>query len=129
VARKKPRWRANIVSLDSIVIASDGDWTPSNGIVYVVFLVTVISHAILASTLNKVMGKLQSFAVFMNVALILGTLVALPVGLKNSGGTLNDASFIFTNFENLTTWPTGWAFMLAWLSPIWTIGSFDACVS
>jgi amino acid transporter len=28
----------------------------------------------------------------------------------------------------LTTWPTGWAFIMAWLSPIWTIGAFDSCV-
>ena len=30
--------------------------------------------------------------------------------------------------QNLTTWPTGWAFMLAWLSPIWTISCFDSCM-
>lgn len=40
----------------------------------------------------------------------------------------NSGHFIFANVENLTTWPTGWAFMLAWLSPIWTIGAFDSCV-
>lgn len=40
----------------------------------------------------------------------------------------NDGHLIFANFDNLTTWPTGWAFMLAWLSPIWTIGAFDSCV-
>ena len=41
----------------------------------------------------------------------------------------NDGHFIFAEVDNLTTWPTGWAFMLAWLSPIWTIGAFDSCVS
>lgn len=40
----------------------------------------------------------------------------------------NDAHYIFADTENLTTWPTGWAFMLSWLSPIWTIGGFDSCV-
>lgn len=40
----------------------------------------------------------------------------------------NDGHLIFAQMENLTTWPTGWAFMLAWLSPIWTIGAFDSCV-
>lgn len=108
-----------------IVISKDGDWTPSNGIVYVVFLICTFTHGILAMTLTKIMNKLQTFAVFLNIALILATIIALPVGMANKR---NDGHFIFAKVENLTTWPTGWAFMLAWLSPIWTIGGFDSCV-
>lgn len=108
-----------------IVISRDGEWSPSSGIVYVVFLVCVITHGILASTLSKIMGRLQSFSVFMNLALILATIIALPVGMASKR---NDGHFIFADVQNLTTWPTGWSFMLAWLSPIWTIGAFDSCV-
>ncbi|KAL1901055.1 GABA-specific high-affinity permease [Sporothrix stenoceras] len=108
-----------------IVIARDGEWEASNGIVYVVFLAIVLTHGLLASTMNRIMNKLQTFAVFMNIALTLATIIALPVGMKNAR---NDGKFIFGTLENLTTWPKGWTFMLAWLSPIWTIGSFDACV-
>lgn len=111
----------------SIVIARDGNWTPSNGIVYVVFLACVICHGILASTLSKVMGRLQTIFVIMNLVLITATIIALPVG-KHLSSERNSAQFVFTHTENLTTWPTGWAFMLAWLSPIWTIGGFDSCV-
>ncbi len=107
------------------MIANDGNWTPSNGIVYVVFMVCVLTHGVLASTLSRIMGKLQSFAVFMNLALILATIIALPVGM---GSRRNDGHFIFAEVGNLTTWPTGWSFMLAWLSAIWTIGAFDSCV-
>ena len=60
----------------------------------------------------------------MNFVLIFATIIALPIGTKNR----NSASFIFTHVDNLTTWPAGWAHMLAWLSPIWTIGAFDSCV-
>lgn len=109
-----------------IVVARDGEWTPSNGVVYAVFLACVVTHGILASTLSRIMNKMQSFAVFMNIALILATIVALPVGLKN--GNRNDGKFIFATIGNLATWPKGWTFMLAWLSPIWTIGAFDSCV-
>ncbi|KAK7716926.1 GABA-specific high-affinity permease [Diaporthe eres] len=108
-----------------IVVSTDGAWTPSNGIVYVVFMICTLTHGILASTLTKIMNKLQTFAVFLNIALILSTIIALPVGMANKR---NDGHFIFATVENLTTWPTGWAFMLAWLSPIWTIGAFDSCV-
>ena len=63
--------------------------------------------------------------VIKQLALIFATIIALPVG---RGGLRNDGAFIFSNIQNLTTWPTGWAFMIAWLSPIWTIGAFDSCV-
>lgn len=112
----------------SIVIARDGNWSPSNGDVYAVFLACVICHGILASTLSKVMGKLQMAFVIMNAILILATIIALPIGTHNnrnnpdSTSHLNSAHYIFAQTENLTTWPTGWAFMLSWLSPIWTIG-------
>jgi amino acid transporter len=109
------------------VIARDGEWTPSNGVVYAVFLACVLCHGVLASTLSKIMGKLQTVFVAMNLILIAATIIALPVG-KKLASERNDAHYIFAKTENLTTWPTGWAFMLSWLSPIWTIGAFDSCV-
>ncbi|KAH6662047.1 gaba permease [Halenospora varia] len=110
-----------------IVIARDGEWEPTNGIVYAVFLACVLCHGVLASTLSKIMGKLQTVFVAMNLILIAATIIALPVG-KKMASERNDAHYIFAKTENLTTWPTGWAFMLSWLSPIWTIGAFDSCV-
>ncbi|PMD29001.1 gaba permease [Hyaloscypha variabilis F] len=110
-----------------IVIARDGNWTPSNGVVYAVFLCCVLLHGVLASTLSKIMGKLQTVFVALNIILIVATIIALPVG-KHLSSERNDAHYIFAQSENLTTWPTGWAFMLSWLSPIWTIGAFDSCV-
>lgn len=73
----------------------------------------------------RVMGKLQTVFVVMNFVLIFATIIALPIG---AGDSRNSASYIFTHVENLTTWPSGWAFMLSWLSPIWTIGGFDSAV-
>ena len=111
--------------LSVIVISRDGNWTPSNGDIYGVFLACVLCHAILASVMSKIMGKLQTVFVVMNFVLIAATVIALPIGAKNRR---NDGHFIFAETENLTTWPTGWAFMLSWLCPIWTIGAFDSCV-
>lgn len=116
----------SLMFLSVIVIARDGNWSPTNGVIYGVFAATVACHAVMASTLSRIMAKLQSFSAFMNFVLIFATIIALPIGRKHQ---LNSGSYIFTNVENLTTWPAGWAFMLAWLSPIWTIGAFDSCVS
>ncbi|KAF4535389.1 Gaba permease [Lasiodiplodia theobromae] len=115
----------SLMLLSVVVIARDGNWEPSNGVIYAVFLGCVLCHGVLASTLSKIMGKLQTVFVAANFVLILATIIALPIG---RAGQRNDASYIFTETSNLTTWPTGWAFMLSWLSPIWTIGAFDSCV-
>ena len=115
----------SLMLLSVVVIAKDGNWAPSNGIIYAVFLGCVICHGILASTMSKIMGKLQTAFVVMNFILIFATIIALPIGRASQR---NDANFIFVQLDNLTSWPTGWTFMLAWLSPIWTIGGFDSCV-
>lgn len=112
--------------LSVIVIACDGNWSPSYGDIYGVFLAAVFCHAVLGSVMSKVMGKLQTVFVAMNFVLIVATIIALPIGAKHRR---NDGHFIFAETANLTMWPTGWAFMLSWLSPIWTIGAFDSCVS
>ncbi|EHY57188.1 GABA-specific high-affinity permease [Exophiala dermatitidis] len=114
----------SLMFLSVIVISRDGNWSPSNGVIYATFLATVATHGLIASTMARVMGKLQTVFVVMNFVLILATIIALPIGAN----ARNSASYIFTHVENLTTWPTGWAFMLSWLSPIWTIGGFDSAV-
>ncbi|OAL38903.1 hypothetical protein AYO20_01654 [Fonsecaea nubica] len=114
----------SLMFLSVIVIARDGNWSPSNGTIYGVFIATVACHAAIASTLARIMGRLQTVFVVMNFALIFATIIALPIGANKR----NSASYIFTHVENLTEWPTGWTFMLSWLSPIWTIGGFDSAV-
>jgi amino acid transporter len=74
------------------------------------------------------MPKIQSACIFTNIGLVIATVLALPIGKAVNGGSINSGTYVFGQLENLTTWPTGWAFMLAWLSPIWTIGAFDSCV-
>lgn len=106
-----------------IVIARDGNWAPSNGVIYAIFLGIVLLHGIFASSLAKIMGKLQTVFVTLNFILIIATIIALPIGARNFR---QDAAYIFGQTANLTTWPTGWAWFLAWLSPIWTIGAFDS---
>jgi hypothetical protein len=58
------------------------------------------------------MSKAETNGAFacQNLALILGTIIALPVGRASSR---NDGRYIFAEMMNLTEWPTGWTFMLA----------------
>lgn len=111
--------------LSVIIIARDGTWFPSNGVVYATYLAAIICHAIIACFANKIIGKLQTVATFLQFALILSTIIALPIGTSHR----NDASFIFTKSYNFTAWPTGWTFMLSFLSPIWTMAGISTAVN
>ncbi|KAF2461947.1 amino acid permease-domain-containing protein [Lineolata rhizophorae] len=115
----------SLMFLSVVVIARDGNWAPSDGVVYAVFLACIVCHGILASCFANYMGRLQTVFVVANFLLITITIIALPIGRASQR---NDGHFIFATTANLTEWPTGWTFMLAWLSPIWTIGAFDSCV-
>ncbi|RFU79371.1 amino acid permease-2 [Trichoderma arundinaceum] len=115
-----------IVSLGTI--SSDGEWSPKRGYLYAIFVVTVLSHGLLATFAARIMHHLQTWFVVANIALIVATVIALPVSMRINDVPINSASVVFGLAENETTWPTGWAFMLSWLCPIWTIGAFDSCV-
>jgi amino acid transporter len=117
-----------LMILSCISIARGDGWSASRGVIYAVFVGLILLHGICASLGGRFMPKIQTFCIYINVALVVATVIALPVGTVTRGGSLNSGHFVYRHIDNETTWPTGWAFMLAWLAPIWSIGSFDSCV-
>ncbi|KAL2374294.1 GABA permease [Blastomyces gilchristii SLH14081] len=115
-----------ILSIPSI--ASNGEWTASSPVVFGVFVGCVITHAILATFAAKNMHKIQTAFIVANVLLVMATVILLPIGKSRTGQGLNSKDYVFFHQDNFTTWPSGWTFMLAWLSPIWSIGGVDSCV-
>jgi amino acid transporter len=114
--------------LSLVSIARDGEWSASRGVVYATYVGCVFLHGTMATFLGEIMPKIQSICIFTNVALVVATVIALPIGNHVNNVPINPGSYVFGGVENLTTWPAGWSFMIAWLSPIWTIGAFDSCV-
>lgn len=114
--------------LSLISIARDGEWSASRPVIYATYLGCVVVHAGLATFCGRIMNKIQTICIFLNVGLVVATVIALPIGNHKNGVPINSGAYVFGDMENLTTWSTGWTFMLAWLSPIWTIGAFDSCV-
>lgn len=114
--------------LSIISLARDGNWSATRAVIYGTYVATVFTHGVIAIFFSRIMPKIQSVCIFLNIALVLATVIALPLGKKQNNPPLNPTSYVFRHVQNLTTWPTGWTFMMAWLSPIWTIGSFDSCV-
>ena len=75
--------------------------------------------------------------------LCLALIIALPISTPPE--FRNNASYVFTSFPNcgyissacdeneydtgltVTAWPSGFAFILSFLAPLWTIGTLPAC--
>ncbi|GFF49782.1 putative GABA permease [Aspergillus lentulus] len=114
--------------LSLISIARDGEWTASRPVVYATYVACVVVHGLITTFFARIMPKIQTLCIVSNIGLVVATVIALPIGKAMNGGPVNSGSYVFGHIDNLTTWPAGWAFMLAWLSPIWTIGAFDSCV-
>ncbi|TFY63534.1 hypothetical protein EVJ58_g3194 [Rhodofomes roseus] len=69
-------------------------------------------------------AKLQTFYVVLNVLLCLAIIIALPAATPSE--FKNSASYAFTGFVNYSGWPDGFAFVLSFLAPLWTISGFDS---
>ncbi|KAH3194194.1 hypothetical protein KXW62_005094, partial [Aspergillus fumigatus] len=113
--------------LSLVSIARDGEWTASRPVVYATYVACVVVHGLITTFFARIMPKIQTLCIVSNIGLVVATVIALPIGKAINGGPVNPGSYVFGHTDNLTTWPAGWAFMLAWLSPIWTIGAFDSC--
>ncbi|THC95530.1 hypothetical protein EYZ11_005002 [Aspergillus tanneri] len=113
-----------VCSVDS----RDGTWTASRPVLYGTYVACVVIHGLIATFFARIMPNIQSACIVSNVGLVVATVLALPIGKFVNGGRINSAAYVFGHLENLTYWPQGWTFIMAWLSPIWTIGAFDSCV-
>lgn len=111
--------------LSIVYIAKDGDFEITDPITYGVYVACIVSHVITACIASYGVAKLQSLSVVCNVALVIFFVIVLLVGTKHK----NNAEWVFANTQNLTDWPTGWAWVYNGFMPaIWTIGAFDSCV-
>ncbi|KAL2832530.1 hypothetical protein BDW59DRAFT_169382 [Aspergillus cavernicola] len=118
----------SLLILACISIARDGTWSASNGTIYGLYAGLILVHAICTILASNIMPRIQTLCIYINTAIIIATVVALPAGKVSRGGSLNSASYVFTHVDNLSNWPTGWTFILSFMSPIWSIGFFDSCV-
>ncbi|KAJ7058704.1 amino acid/polyamine transporter I [Mycena amicta] len=107
-------------------IGTDGAFVATTRQIYGVYCALLVMHAVMASLATKVIARLQYFYVFLNIALFVVVIVALPVATPTE--LHNSASFAFGHFENTSGWNNGYAFILSFLAPAWTVGGFDTSV-
>ncbi|KAJ3480908.1 hypothetical protein NLI96_g8016 [Meripilus lineatus] len=116
-ALSSPRWRTLLSwicgysnTIGSIASIASIDWGCA---------VQVMAAASIGSDLDFEATSAQTL-------LCLAVIVALPAATPPE--FRNNASYALGNFTNTNGWTNGFAFTLSFLSPLWTISSFDSSV-
>ncbi|KAJ3825802.1 amino acid/polyamine transporter I [Lentinula raphanica] len=93
---------------------------------YGAFVAITVVQAILCSFATKIIIRLQLVYILFNIGLCLAVIFGLPANTPSE--FRNDAKYAFGSFENLSSWPDGFAFILGFLAPLWVVGGFDSTV-
>lgn len=119
-------WSSATAIMAAVSIGSDGRFVPTIHQTYGVFIAVLIFFGLMASAATRALARFQYAIIVLNIALILAIVIGLPAATPAE--LKNDAKYAFGNFENLTLWPSGYAFILSFLAPLWSISGFDAGV-
>ncbi|OCH91129.1 APC amino acid permease [Obba rivulosa] len=119
-------WACAVQILAGVSIGSGMRFTPTLRQTFGVFAAIIVCHALIASLASSVIARLQRVFVVINIMLCFAIIIALPAATPKQ--FQNPPSYAFGGYANLYGWPSGWAFIMSFLAPLWTIGSFDAAV-
>ncbi|KAI0053723.1 amino acid transporter [Auriscalpium vulgare] len=108
----------------AITVGSNGNIVLSSGATYGILLAILASHGVVCSAATRVLARLNIFYAVINVGTSIAAIVVLYVCSGDKKVSTKDA---FTLFENNTGWTNnGWAFLLAFTSPMWTLTGYDS---
>ncbi|KAG9079114.1 GABA-specific high-affinity permease, partial [Ceratobasidium sp. UAMH 11750] len=72
-------WGFAIQIMAVATIGSGGTFVPTTGQLYAVYIAVLFSHAVVCSLATRVLARLQTFYVLLNLGLFFGVLIALPI--------------------------------------------------
>lgn len=88
--------------------------------IYLVLLTLLIVEGCMTMNSTKFIGQLNKVGTVANLVVIIIFVIWFPVGSINHPKT-NPNSVVWTGIVNGTEWPSGFAFMMGFLSVIWTM--------
>ncbi|KAF8553642.1 hypothetical protein OG21DRAFT_1497597, partial [Imleria badia] len=91
-----------------------------------IYVAVIFSHGIICSLGTDILARLQNLYIVLNFCLCFAVIIGLPAATPKE--YMNSASFALGSFSNADSWPNGYAFILSFLAPLWTICSFDSSV-
>ncbi|EPQ52993.1 amino acid transporter [Gloeophyllum trabeum ATCC 11539] len=111
----------------AIAVGSDGAVTLGAGPTYGILWAILISHGVVCSAATNVLARLNlAYVLCCAVGTTIAAIIALLVCSGNNGTRVSTRD-AFTMFENNTGWAnSGWAFMLAFTAPMWTLTGYDS---
>ncbi|EME83102.1 uncharacterized protein MYCFIDRAFT_153757 [Pseudocercospora fijiensis CIRAD86] len=101
------------------------DYVPKDWHIYLVFLSLLLINGVLCMQSTKFIGHVNVAGTVWNVFLVLLFVIWFPVGSINTPKT-NSTHAVWTEFENGTDWPIGWATIMGFLTTVWTLSGYDA---
>ncbi|KAH9856381.1 APC amino acid permease [Lenzites betulinus] len=119
-------WGCAVQITAAASIGTGQTYSATNAQTFGVYAAVVLSHAVICCLGTRLLARLQTVYVVLNVLLCLAVIIALPAATPKE--FRNTASYALGNFTNSSGWPSGFAFMLSFLAPLWTICSFDSSV-
>ncbi|KAB8290052.1 hypothetical protein EYC80_010378 [Monilinia laxa] len=95
--------------------------------VYLLLLALLFLQGLFAMNSTKFIGRLNTLGTIANVVVFLIFIVWFPAGSINEP-KINSNRVVWTSegIVNGTEWPTGFAFLMGFLSVIWTMAGYDA---
>ncbi|KAF8553643.1 amino acid transporter [Imleria badia] len=91
-----------------------------------IYVAVIFSHGAICSLGTAILARLQNFYIILNFCLCIAVIVGLPAATPKE--YMNSPSFALGNVTNVNGWPNGYAFILSFLAPLWTINGFDSTV-
>ncbi|KAA1473610.1 amino acid transporter [Dentipellis sp. KUC8613] len=119
-------WGFAVQLMAAASIGSDFTFLPTTAQTYGVYALVLLIHATVCSVAVKYIARLQLAYTLLNVLLCIGIIIGLPSATPSE--FCNSAGYAFGNFQNFYGWPNGFAFILSFLAPLWTVGGFDSSV-
>lgn len=100
------------------------DYTYKQWHLYLVFLLILVIQGLLTMNATKFLGYLNIVGTVVNLVLIVIFCIWLPAASVNRP-KFNDNHTAWVDLQNGTEWPMGWAFIMGFLSVIWTMSGYD----
>jgi len=119
-------WGAAVQVMAAISIGTNGNFEATKGRLFGVYAAIIISHAFVCCLGTRILARLQTVYIALNILFCIGLIIALPVATPAE--FKNTAKVALGDFTNLSGWPNGFAFIYSFLAPLWTICSFDSSV-
>ena len=100
------------------------EYVPETWHLYLCFLLLLIVEGCLTMNSTKFLGYLNIIGTIANMIVLVIFVIWLPAASINKP-KFNDNKSVWVDLQNGTEWPTGFAFLMGFLSVIWTMSGYD----